>query len=808
MKSYVATGMFLVILLALSACGNHRTSSLAETSALPNPAVTERATSVPVETEAALSASQIENRPCSLYMPKGETEGKTIQCGYVVVPALRDREDSKQVKLAFVILKATGKNPQRDAIIHIAGGPGLASTNRDAVLEMMQRYAPLRVAHDVILYDQRGVGKSQPFFDCYSFLRDTDTSEMETDRELSVACQKGMIDQGYPPEAFSTRVAAADLNDLMRAFRYPSYNLYGISYGTRLLMAFMHYYPSQPLVRAVVLDSVDTLPENIGSRLTVDGQLLRQKMFETVFDACVNDRDCSTNYPDLRTRFDTLVSKLNENPIGLGDDVQVDGESIYHYLFPYNGAVQNIPYEPRVIDELDRGVTTTLSMIANGEIPAPSTLTMAMPPEPDGVSDLVDAFLDCMAPEPKIDDNGNEIDPLVGYWDADADKLESFLNDICPADVAATMNQAIAKEPGIFNYIIIRFSPDTTSGLASDFNDKLFCTETYPFRDSFDKMTEAMTAAGMPAFYITDTIDLLKKQIDTCDVWQDAMKKPTPTDFGEYPVLVLSGQFDDITPPAWSETAASLLPDARLVAIPNAAHSILGNNGSCPTDITRQFYDNPGGAIDDSCTKDMKVVFMPPAGSEHQEGSAGAPGLNDPLYADLGNGGYDVQHYDIALLAAPDQGTISGTTTIEALALQDLQAFNVDFAGLTVSAVSVDGEPAKFKRAGSEMTIIPAHSLDNGAHFAVQVRYHVQPKIIRDESAPVALGWQPQSGGSMVISEPSGAMNWFPGNNHPADKASYTFRISVPSAYEVAANGVLSKTLTKSGKTTYIWEMA
>ena len=59
----------------------------------------------------------------------------------------------------------------------------------------------------------------------------------------------------------------------------------------------------------------------------------------------------------------------------------------------------------------------------------------------------------------------------------------------------------------------------------------------------------------------------------------------------------------------------------------------------------------------------------------------------------MGNGGYDVAHYDLDLryaTNAPSQ-SIDGTVTIVARATQDLSRFNLDFAGASVGAVSVNG---------------------------------------------------------------------------------------------------------------------
>ena len=46
---------------------------------------------------------------------------------------------------------------------------------------------------------------------------------------------------------------------------------------------------------------------------------------------------------------------------------------------------------------------------------------------------------------------------------------------------------------------------------------------------------------------------------------------------------------------------------------------------------------------------------------------------------------------------------------------------------------------------------------------------------------------------------------WFPVNDHPIDKASYTFDVTVPDGYEVAANGVLRRSRSRDGWTTWTW---
>jgi pimeloyl-ACP methyl ester carboxylesterase len=561
----------------------------------------------PTEVPAA-TGLLLEERQCDLFIPAGDAAGESIVCGYVVVPAERNNPESKEVKLAYVILKSTGDNPSPDPITHVSGGPGIAATSRTTIVEFVNRYAPMREMRDIILYDQRGIGNSLPVMNCVDFVEGDSGDDASGAADIYSRCPERMRSQGYPPEIFSTAVSAADLVDLMHALDYPAYNLYGISYGSRLLMSMMHYSPDEPLVRSIVLDSVDTLPEDTGTEYIAATHLLQQELFESVFDECAADPACAKAYPDLRTRFSTLVEQLNQDPLTLDEYTAVDGDLVHRHFFPYNPAVQNIPYQPQLVAELEQGITTTLELIRSGGIPEPATRTSALPPEPPIAQDLLDLYLDC---EDSLSDDGDAIAArLTGLWDAEPEEVADYLTEACGAETAAAAIQITDENPRIFNYVILRFVPDAIPGLNPDLNSKFNCTEQFPFREDFAEIEENLRKARMPDFFIEETIDTMKAQADGCQVWQDALTAPTPDSYGDYPTLILNGQFDSLTPPAWAETAVAAIPQAQHVQIPNAWHSIMGNNGPCPTDITLQFLANPDAAVDASCTDGMKVSFF------------------------------------------------------------------------------------------------------------------------------------------------------------------------------------------------------
>ena len=172
----------------------------------------------------------------------------------------------------------------------------------------------------------------------------------------------------------------------------------------------------------------------------------------------------------------------------------------------------------------------------------------------------------------------------------------------------------------------------------------------------------------------------------------------------------------------------------------------------------------------------------------------GAPGVGDPYYPLDGNGGYDVEHYDLDLSYDPETDELSGTATIEARATQNLSAFNLDFIGLTVDSVQVDGADAAWTRDGQELTIAPTAGIKNKAAFTVAIAYHGVPEPLPELGGS---GFIHTDDGAVIVGEPHGAATWFPANDHPTDKASFTFHWTVPEGLEAVANGVLKGQVTE-----------
>ncbi len=175
----------------------------------------------------------------------------------------------------------------------------------------------------------------------------------------------------------------------------------------------------------------------------------------------------------------------------------------------------------------------------------------------------------------------------------------------------------------------------------------------------------------------------------------------------------------------------------------------------------------------------------------------GADGIGDPYFPFSGNGGIDVTHYALDLDytpppadPAPLEGDLAAVATLDIVATADLDRFNLDLRNLTVSSVVVNGKPAAFAQQSGELVVTPRPKLKKGQSANVVVTYGgttTRPRDIED----ALYGWVTTRDGAMVVSEPDGSSTWFPVNDHPTDKATYSFEITVPEGLTAVANGLL-----------------
>jgi aminopeptidase N len=197
------------------------------------------------------------------------------------------------------------------------------------------------------------------------------------------------------------------------------------------------------------------------------------------------------------------------------------------------------------------------------------------------------------------------------------------------------------------------------------------------------------------------------------------------------------------------------------------------------------------------------LVFAAPAAAS-QDFEPGSAGLGDPFFPLAGNGGYDVRHYHLDLEYVRATNQLDGDVRIFARATQSLSSFNLDFRDYDISDLEVNGRDADFARDGQELTVTPRHGIKRGTRFFVEVEYSGNPEPVVDPDESLE-GWVPTADGAFVVNEPQGSPGWYPANDNPRDKATYSFAVTVPEGITAIANGRLLSKETRDGRTTWRW---
>ena len=181
------------------------------------------------------------------------------------------------------------------------------------------------------------------------------------------------------------------------------------------------------------------------------------------------------------------------------------------------------------------------------------------------------------------------------------------------------------------------------------------------------------------------------------------------------------------------------------------------------------------------------TMGSPALAAPRGRGTQGAETLGDPVFPTLGNGGYRVLAYDLDLAYDPTTKLVDGTVTTELRTTEALTRFSLDARGLDIRTVRVQGRRAEFEQADEKLRITPARTLPAKARVTVCVEYSVDPS----RAAAPTGGWVLTPDGFAVCGQPNLAHTVFPCNDHPTDKADFTFRITVPDGLRGVANGQL-----------------
>jgi pimeloyl-ACP methyl ester carboxylesterase len=241
---------------------------------------------------------RIEWRDC----PWQQAAGKEARCGDLVALQSRAKPDGPRIRVFFAVYRRTGPEaPLPDPIVIVPGGPG--ALFNPPVAYVMGGLAALRRQREVIIIDQRGVGRSTPRLVCEN--EPAGDGSAPPRRISSFDCLGRLKARGIDPAAFNTEETAYDLRDLRTALQLSAWNPMGASYGSRVVLRLAQIDPtgSRATVAMAALPLAPSLarPENA---------LFRRTLLSRLFQDCAAEPACAAAYGDLAAKFTEIQTLL------------------------------------------------------------------------------------------------------------------------------------------------------------------------------------------------------------------------------------------------------------------------------------------------------------------------------------------------------------------------------------------------------------------------------------------------------------------------------------------------------------------
>ncbi|MCA3628454.1 MAG: alpha/beta fold hydrolase, partial [Methylobacterium sp.] len=310
---------------------------------------------------------------CPRPLPSSDIEGITLICGTVQVPEERNKVGGKKLPLNFAILRATSRYPEADPVVYLEGGPGGSAMTMLPLLDRI--FKPWRDRRDVVIYDQRSAGISGASVNCNQALSENVVDLVKSGKAIPSAermklCVDELTRQGVPLAAYNTTENARDLPLITAALGYKEYNIYGISYGTKLALEVMRVAPQN--VRSVIIDGVAPSWVNLYNSFAMK----TDEAIQYVVDQCAVDKACNEAYPELGRIVVETIEKAAKGEISFqGQKVPV--ELVLYPVMSRNGKYNSAPttrFIPAYIYELWRGkeMPTVEKLVgANFDTPKP-----------------------------------------------------------------------------------------------------------------------------------------------------------------------------------------------------------------------------------------------------------------------------------------------------------------------------------------------------------------------------------------------------------------------------------------------------
>jgi len=305
---------------------------------------------------------------------------RRIECGYMTT---RKEQGESFFRLPVVIIRDSFWSNSDHPVINISGGPG-ASAWLDE--ESINRFWLPSIKendwqYDIVLYDSRATGLSEPALHCDNFFKNTLdllAKDLQPEIEATLAyrllvkCHRKLSQDKQKLAALhhlGTISSAHDIADLSGLLSVESWNLYGTSYGTRLALEVARLYPDS--VNSIILDSV--YPQEVDGEETMPDLYL--DAVEGMLSACDKEPTCALGHANLQQKLHAVLQRLQEKPVTLGlkqGDQYVDyvltPSRFFALLYDAGYDINNVVVVPNAIQSLYAGKYDVVHYLAQSSL--------------------------------------------------------------------------------------------------------------------------------------------------------------------------------------------------------------------------------------------------------------------------------------------------------------------------------------------------------------------------------------------------------------------------------------------------------